>query len=95
MFLLVPAYPGCPGSKAVKWSLLLLLDLIILTEKINSTRYPTWCLLIKIYKLNYKRLISDNLTLFYLFTEQNSHHIKLFMTEHHIQLLNIKNNYKV
>ena len=22
MFLLVPAYPGCPGSKAVKWSLL-------------------------------------------------------------------------
>jgi len=25
MFLLVPAYPGCPGSKAVKWSLLLLL----------------------------------------------------------------------
>ena len=25
MFLLVPAYPGCPGSKAVKRSLLLLL----------------------------------------------------------------------
>ena len=25
MFLLVPAYPGSPGSKAVKWSLLLLL----------------------------------------------------------------------
>ena len=25
MFLLVPAYPGCPGSKAVKQSLLLLL----------------------------------------------------------------------
>jgi len=24
MFLLVPAYPGCPGSKAVKWSSLLL-----------------------------------------------------------------------
>ena len=24
MFLLVPAYPGCPGSKAVKQSLLLL-----------------------------------------------------------------------
>ena len=23
MFLLVRAYPGCPGSKAVKWSLLL------------------------------------------------------------------------
>ena len=27
MFLLVPAYPGCPGSKAVKRSLLLLLFL--------------------------------------------------------------------
>ena len=27
MFLLVPAYPGCPGSKAVKRSLLLLLCL--------------------------------------------------------------------
>jgi len=25
MFLLVPAYPGCPGSKAIKRSLLLLL----------------------------------------------------------------------
>ena len=25
MFILVPAYPGCPGSKAVKRSLLLLL----------------------------------------------------------------------
>jgi len=25
VFLLVPAYPGCPGTKAVKWLLLLLL----------------------------------------------------------------------
>ena len=24
MFLLVPAYPGCPGQTAVKWWLLLL-----------------------------------------------------------------------
>jgi len=31
MFLLVPAYPGCPGSKAVKRSLLLLLLLLHLT----------------------------------------------------------------
>ena len=29
MFLLVPAYPGCPGSKAVKRSLLLLLLLYV------------------------------------------------------------------
>jgi len=28
MFLLVPAYPGCPGSKAVKRSLLLLVVVI-------------------------------------------------------------------
>jgi len=27
MFLLVPAYPGCPGSKAVKRSLLLLSEM--------------------------------------------------------------------
>ena len=30
MFLLVPAYPGCPGSKAVKRSLLLLYTLNVL-----------------------------------------------------------------
>ena len=29
MFLLVPAYPGCPGSKAVKRSLSLLLLYVI------------------------------------------------------------------
>jgi len=29
MFLLVPAYPGCPGSKAVKRLLLLLLIIFI------------------------------------------------------------------
>jgi len=28
MFLLVPAYPGCPGQTAVKWLLLLFLYLI-------------------------------------------------------------------
>jgi len=35
MFLLVPAYPGCPGSKAVKRSLLLLL---LLYKNRNKTR---------------------------------------------------------
>ena len=39
MFLLVPAYPGCPGSKAVKRSSLLLLlcycDIVIVL-KINK-----------------------------------------------------------
>ena len=33
MFLLVPAYPGCPGSKAVKRSLLLLSLLYVLTNQ--------------------------------------------------------------
>jgi len=32
MFLLVPAYPGCPVQTAVKWLLLLLL-LLLLTVK--------------------------------------------------------------
>jgi len=36
MFLLVPAYPGCPGSKAVKRSLLLLLLLLLLF-------FDVWC----------------------------------------------------
>ena len=30
MFLLVPAYPGCPGQTAVKWLLLLLLLLLFM-----------------------------------------------------------------
>ena len=32
MFLLVPAYPGCPGQTAVKWLLLLLLLLYCKTQ---------------------------------------------------------------
>ena len=35
MFLLVPAYPGGPGSKAVKRSLLLLLLLLYEVHKLN------------------------------------------------------------
>jgi len=38
LFLLVPAYPGCPGSKAVKRSLLLLLLLIQEFEVIDDVR---------------------------------------------------------
>ena len=38
MFLLVPAYPGCPGSKAVKRSSLLLL-LSVTYKKLQY--YPT------------------------------------------------------
>ena len=37
MSLLVPAYPGCPGSKAVKRSLLLLL---LLLWAVVSAGYP-------------------------------------------------------
>jgi len=38
MFLLVPAYPGCPGSKAVKRSLLLLLLLLYNDALANNHR---------------------------------------------------------
>ena len=44
MFLLVPAYPGCPGSKAVKRSLLLLLFPLIPFANIlenSAFLYPT------------------------------------------------------
>jgi len=40
MFLLVPAYPGCPGSKAVKRLLLLLLLYVcvyLATDELKST----------------------------------------------------------
>ena len=39
MFLLVPAYPGCPGSKAVKQSLLLLL-LLQYSPITNTSHVP-------------------------------------------------------
>ena len=35
MFLLVPAYPGCPGQTAVKWLLLLLLIIIQLSGTVS------------------------------------------------------------
>jgi len=35
MFLLVPAYPGCPGSKAVKRSLLLLISRMIIDRQLT------------------------------------------------------------
>ena len=38
MFLLVPAYPGCPGSKAVKRSLLLLLLLLLQGNRLPTLR---------------------------------------------------------
>ena len=38
MFLLVPAYPGCPGSKAVKRSLLLFLLLAKAFDKVPHER---------------------------------------------------------
>ena len=40
-FLLVPAYPGCPGSKAVKRSLLLLLVAILATSSLEHYRMQT------------------------------------------------------
>ena len=37
MFLLVPAYPGCPGSKAVKRSLLLIEKYVVRSYCFYST----------------------------------------------------------
>ena len=48
MFLLVPAYPGCPGSKAVKRSLLLLLFrkrckcLLHLWSGVGAANHAVW-----------------------------------------------------
>jgi len=46
MFLLVPAYPGCPGSKAVKRSLLLLLlspyGLYLMDDEYKITKHLGW-----------------------------------------------------
>jgi len=41
MFLLVPAYPGCPGSKAVKRSLLLLLLCYFLDTGLPRSSWKT------------------------------------------------------
>ena len=38
MFLLVPAYPGCPGQTVVKWLLLL-----FMLQSINTVHW-TWCM---------------------------------------------------
>ena len=38
MFLLVPAYPGCPGSKAVKRSLLLFVVVEDIERSLNSLK---------------------------------------------------------
>jgi len=35
VFLLVPAYPGCPGTKVVKQLLLLLLLLLLYMDNVN------------------------------------------------------------
>ena len=52
MFLLVPAYPGCPGSKAVKRSLLLLLLLLLLTSfPVPSRDHSTTCITVHIFSV--------------------------------------------
>jgi len=48
-FLLVPAYPGCPGSKAVKRSLLLLL-LLLQNKQITTYKFSTRLLRVNMYK---------------------------------------------
>jgi len=55
MFLLVPAYPGCPGSKAVKrLSLLLLLLLLLLQPDCLLITYArlTWLCRVRRFELS-------------------------------------------
>ena len=50
MFLLVPAYPGCPGSKAVKRSLLLLLlSYFICVYTMCLCVCWCWCVVVRVY----------------------------------------------
>jgi len=42
VFLLVPAYPGCPGSKAIKRSLLLLF-VVVLVAECQESYNPSHC----------------------------------------------------
>jgi len=39
MFLLVPAYPGCPGQTAVKWLLLVVVVVVTCPYKCESYKY--------------------------------------------------------
>ena len=59
MFLLVPAYPGCPGQTAVKWLLLLLLyrhETRVKKLDRNKTKYTT----VTMNKDNKKQEISQH-----------------------------------
>ena len=55
MFLLVPAYPGCPGSKAVKRSLLLLLYVVSFDSRFS--REPDLAVFFHVF---WKRTFQDN-----------------------------------
>jgi len=76
MFLLVPAYPGCPGSKAVKWSLLLLypryilnrtwllspeIVLILFTRGLPCVQCAKNCPTCKYYTANYRIFLEHQL----------------------------------
>jgi len=71
MFLLVPAYPGCPGSKAVKRSSLLLSFFIsfkIKYQYVREQKFETNCNKNKTRAINVKK---DNLVS-YLSSMQNN-----------------------
>jgi len=54
MFLLVPAYPGCPGQTAVKWLLLVVVYTGRLTkEQIKAGYSALQCIAICIDKANF------------------------------------------
>jgi len=67
MFLLVPAYPGCPGSKAVKRSLLLslllqLLDLLHEQQSAYRCCHSTKTAMLKVLSDVYTADDADNVT---------------------------------
>jgi len=55
MFLLLPAYPGCPGQTAVKWLLLLLL--MFLNDEVVG-----WFLSVFLSEARYRLFASANAT---------------------------------
>ena len=55
MFLLVPAYPGCPGSKAVKRSLLLLFRSLCAMKYVLD--YGRWAVEVCVFRRSSRQLL--------------------------------------
>ena len=90
MFLLVPAYPGCPGSKAVKRSLLFASMTVICTV------LPLLCCLqwggFSLPELNnFLRFLDNEEHQQISLIQQNCHELKHLMTERMRRLSSVSN----